>query len=112
MLVKKMPYKCGTYAAGTSNGIQGDTDFPRDEDFHEFADADEAVGQETEHADDGEQHHDHVREAAAAVVAEAGADPFRTGQDVRAPSQVERYTARNTWLNTGHSQGIQMLFRP
>jgi hypothetical protein len=27
-------------------------------------------------------------------------------------SQRERYIIKNTWLNTGQSQGIQMLFMP
>ncbi len=27
-------------------------------------------------------------------------------------SQLERYTIMKTWLKTGHTQGIQMLFIP
>ena len=27
-------------------------------------------------------------------------------------SQAERYTIRKTWLNTGHTHGIQTLFSP
>jgi hypothetical protein len=77
-------------------------DLPGDEDLDELADADEAVGQETEHADDREQHDDQVRQAAAAVVAEAGLDPLGAGE--HAGGSRRQVAARNTWLNTGYSQ--------
>ena len=57
---------------------------PRQEGLDEDADADEAVGEESEHAQHGEADHDVLRELAAEAGAEAGLDPLGAGEHVRA----------------------------
>ena len=62
-------------------------DLPGDEDFDELAEADEAVGEEAEAADEGEDHHHRVRQAGAGAGAgswaRAGTATTRTSSKSR-----------------------------
>src|SRR5271157_5406905 len=66
-------------------GVLIDAEVPGQEGGGEFADALEAVGEETDDADEGVNDHDDVGKLRAAALAEARLDPFRASHHIRAP---------------------------